>query len=251
MKVRIFAAAAAVVLAIIGATVLTNYVKGADQRALQGAQAVQVFTVQAPIPAGTAAEKLPQLTIQQSIPANAVAVGAVTDLAQLAGKVPSTDLVPGEQLLSSRFVDPTDLKNENQGQAQVPEGMQAITIQLEPQRVVGGQVTAGDTVGVLFSFAPIPGDAATVPVVHLELHKVLVLAVQGVAAADAPATGSGQAGSAPAVPAGSVLVTLARTAPDVEKIVYAAENGKIWLTKEPATATETGTRELTRDGVFK
>lgn len=251
MKVRIIAAAAAVVLAIIGATVLAQYVANADQRALQGARAVQVYTVRAPIPAGTTAEKLPQLTAQQSIPANAVAVGAITNLAQIAGKVPSTNLVPGEQLLSSRFVDPAALKEKDTGQVPLPAGMQAVTIQLEPQRVVGGQLAPGDTVGVLFSFPSGSSGSTAGPVVHLELHKVLVLTVQGVPAAAAPATGSGQAGAAPAVPAGSVLVTLARTAPDVEKIVFAAENGKIWLTREPSTASEGGTRELTRDGVFK
>ena len=251
MKVRILAAAAAVLLAITGAAALANYVAGADQRALQGAKAVQVYTVREPVPAGTAAEKLPELAGQQAIPANAVAAGAITDLAQIAGMVPSTDLVPGEQLLASRFVDPAALKETNPGQVPVPAGMQEVTIQLEPQRVLGGQLVAGDTVGVLFSFADGTTGGPAGPITHLQMHKVLVMTVQGVPAAAEPSTGSGQAGSAPAVPAGSVLVTLARTAPDVEKIVYAAEHGKIWLSKQNSAATETGTQELNRDGVFK
>lgn len=251
MKVRILAAVTAVLLAIIGAAVLSNYVANADQRALQGAQAVHVYIVRAPIPAGTTADKLPQLTAQQAVPANAVATGAVTDLSQLTGKVPSTDLVPGEQLLGGRFVDPSSLTDKNSGQVALPTGMQEVTIQLEPQRVVGGQIAAGDSVGVLFSFGNGASGGPAGPVTHMVMQKVLVMTVQGVAAASAPSTGSGQAGSAPAVPAGTVLVTLARTAPDVEKIVYAAENGKIWLSKEPATAAETGTQELNRDGVFK
>ena len=251
MKVRILSAVAALLLAVIGASVLTNYVANADQRALRGAQSVQVYVVRAPIPAGTTADKLPQLTAQQTLPANAVATGAVTNLSQLAGKVPSTDLVPGEQLLSARFVDPASLKDKNPGQVPLPDGMQEVTIQLEPQRVVGGQLTAGDTVGVLFTFGNGSSGGPTGPITHMEMQKVLVMTVQGVPTATTPSTGSGQAGAAPAVPAGSVLVTLARTAPDVEKIVYAAENGKIWLSKEPSTASETGTQELNRDGVFK
>lgn len=251
MKLRILAAAAAVVLAIIGATVLSGYVAGADQRALQGAKAVQVFIVQSPVPAGTPAEKVAPLVSHRSLPASAVAEGAVTDLAQITGKVSSTDLVPGEQLISGRFVDPASLKNKDTGQVPLPPGMQEVTIQLEPQRVLGGQLTAGDTVGVIFSFNITASGAPGPPTTHLQMHKVLVTSVQGAPAAATPSTGSGQAGAAPAVPAGSVLVTLARTSPDVEQIVYAAEFGKIWLSKEPSTATESGTRQLYLGGVLK
>jgi pilus assembly protein CpaB len=251
VKVRILAAVTAVLLAVIGVAVLTNYVANADQRALKGAQAVQVYIVRSRIPAGTAADKLPQLVAEQALPANAVALGAITNLSQLAGRVPSTDLLPGEQLLNSRFVNPDSLKDKNAGQVPLPDGMQEVTIQLEPQRVVGGQLAPGDTVGVLFSFGQGPAGGPVGPVTHMEMQKVLVLTVQGVPAANAPSTGNGQAGSVPAVPAGTVLVTLARTAPDVEKIVYAAENGKIWLSREPSTASENGARVLNRDGVFK
>ncbi|OMH27715.1 Flp pilus assembly protein CpaB [Tersicoccus phoenicis] len=257
MKVRILAAVIAVVLAVVGAVALTNYVAGADQRALKGAESRQVYVVRAPIPAGTTADELGQFTAQQTLPANAVAAGAVTDLSQLTGKVPSTALVPGEQLLTSRFVDPASLKPEKPG-VKVPAGMQEVTIQLEPQRVVGGQLVPGDTVGVVFSYN-VKKDPLSQAVTHLKLHKVLVTSVQGLptptaaptASAEPTTTGGGSAPNAPAVPAGAVLVTLARTAPDVEKIVWAAENGAIWLTKEPVTASETGTKELNVDGLFK
>lgn len=259
MKARILAAIAAVVLAVLGTMVLANYVSAADQRALRGAESVQVYVVAAPIASGTAADKLLPLITLQSLPAKAVAIGAVTDLAQLAGRVSTVDLVPGEQLIEGRFADPASIKAKNAetGSVPLPPGMQEVTIQLDPQRVVGGQLTAGDTVGVLFSFGGgsigASTNAAAEPVTHMSMQKVLVTAVQGVAAKPTPATGGpDQSGSAPAaIPAGAVLVTLARTAPDVEKLVYAAENGKIWLSKEPSSASETGTRELTRDGIFK
>ncbi len=148
MKSRILAAVAAVVLAVLGTLVLTAYVSGADQRALQGAAAVQVLVVKAPIAAGTAADKLTDLVSVQSVPAKSEAVGAVASLDKLAGKVASVDLVPGEQLISSRFVDPAALKAKTAaGKVDVPAGMQEVSILLEPQRVVGGDLAAGDTVG--------------------------------------------------------------------------------------------------------
>jgi pilus assembly protein CpaB len=47
------------------------------------------------------------------------------------------------------------------------------------------------------------------------------------------------------------MVTLATAAPAAEKIVFGAEHGKIWLSLEPADATETGTRVLTDKSVYK
>lgn len=254
MKARILAAIAAVVLAILGTVVLAGYVSSADQRALQGAAAVQVFVVQAPVPAGTPAEKLAALVAPESVPAKAEASGAVTALSALAGKVASVDLVPGEQLIGGRFVDPADLKAKTAtGQVQVPAGMQEVSFQLDPQRVAGGQLAAGDTVGIIISLDGQLNGTPPGPVTHMTMQKVLVTAVQGAAAKAAPSTGSGdKAGSTPSTaPTGTVMVTVARKAPDVEKIVFAAEFGKIWLSKEPASADEKGTRQVTKDVEYK
>ncbi|MDQ6755210.1 MAG: RcpC/CpaB family pilus assembly protein [Actinomycetota bacterium] len=254
MKARVLAAIAAVVLALLGTVVLTAYVSGADQRALQGAAAVQVYVVKAPIPAGTAADKLADLVTQQTVPAKAEAAGAVTALDKLAGKVAGVDLVPGEQLISSRFVDPAALKAKTAvtGRVDVPAGMQEVSILLDPQRVAGGALAAGDTVGVFISLdGALNGTPG--PVTHLTMQKVLVTAVQGAAVTPAPSTGGGdKSGSTPSTaPTGTVMVTLARDAPDAEKIVFAAEFGKIWLSKEPASADEGGTRKVTKDVVFQ
>lgn len=254
MKARVLAAIAAVVLALLGTVVLTGYVSSADQRALQGAAAVQVYVVKAPIPAGTTADKLADLVTQQAVPAKAEAAGAVTALDKLAGKVAGVDLVPGEQLISSRFVDPASLKAKTAaGQIDVPAGMQEVSILLDPQRVAGGALAAGDTVGVFISLDGTLNGTPPGPVTHLTMQKVLVTAMQGAAVTPAPSTGSSDnSGSTPSTsPTGTVMVTLARTGPDVEKIVFASEFGKIWLSKEPASADEGGTRKVTKDVVFQ
>jgi pilus assembly protein CpaB len=102
---------------------------------------------------------------------------------------------------------------------------------------------AGDTVGVFISVEDGPGNVGAVT--HLELHKVLVTRVQGVAVApessDASAT----------VPANNVLATLAVMAPDAEKIVYAQEFARTWLSKEPTDASEKGTRLVDKDEVYE
>jgi pilus assembly protein CpaB len=59
--------------------------------------------------------------------------------------------VPGEQLLSERRSSPEELKTS--GSVPVPAGLQEVSFQLEPQRVVGGRLSPGDNVGIFFSTA--------------------------------------------------------------------------------------------------
>jgi pilus assembly protein CpaB len=230
-------------MAVAGTALVLSYVGGADARAMAGARTVEVLVAAKDIPAGTPAKQLASYVSAEQVPAKVVPAGTVSNLGQLAGKVAAVNVVAGEQLLSARFASPADL--EQQGAVNVPKGMQELTISLEPQRVVGGQLKAGDTVGLFFSLEK--GAAGTgSPVTHLTLHKVLVTGVQGL-----PAAAEKTGGAAAPVPGGSVLVTLAVSAKDAEKIVYAQEFARTWLSKEPDSAYETGTRELTGEGLYR
>ena len=85
----------------------------------------------------------------EELPGAAVAETALNTLDGAAGKVTSADLVPGEQLLAERLVSPEELKTL--GSVPVPAGLQEVSFQLEPQRVVGGRLAAGDTVGIFIT----------------------------------------------------------------------------------------------------
>ncbi|MFW6188394.1 MAG: Flp pilus assembly protein CpaB [Actinomycetota bacterium] len=234
MKIRLIAGAVMAVLAVIGIALVVNYAVTADSRALGNQQPREVYLVTAPIVEGTPVEEFGESVTLQTVPEVIVPDGAVIDLGEHRGQVAGVDLQPGEQLLASRLVDPQAL--EDPGTVPVPKGMQEITIQLEPARVVGGQVEAGDTVGVFVSFE---GDEART---SQELHKVLVTSVQGAPAA-AAAEGSAEeteptGNAAPAVPEGSLLVTLAVKADVAEEIVYAQEFARTWLSLENEDAEE-------------
>jgi pilus assembly protein CpaB len=245
VKSRIIAGVVAVLLATIGTVLLVSYVAGADQRALAGTKTVDVLVVNKTIPAGTTAKALADFVGRQAVPAKVMAKDAVTSLGEVGDQVTTVELVPGEQLVRSRFVDPATIKGE--GAITVPKGMQEISVQLEPQRIVGGQLQPGDTVGIFMSLKP---TLSSEPVTHLTLHKVLVTGIQGLAETPAKADATASPTTAP-VPPGSVIVTLARTGADAEKIVFAQEFGSIWLSKEPSTASESGTRQLTAKDLYK
>ena len=65
-----------------------------------------------------------------------------------------------------------------------------------------------------------------------------------------PAKGQDGADAA-SEPVSSVMVTLARTTPDIEKLVWGQEFGSVWLTLETAKAEETGSRIVDGNAVFE
>lgn len=254
MKSRMLAGTAAILLAVIGSILLATYTQSADTRAQQGLDPSNVLVVQERIPAGTPVEDLESFVQLQSIPSSAIATKAIGDLTDQSGKVTGVDLEPGEQLLSSRLVNPAELTTP--GTVPVPEGLQEVTIQLEPQRIVGGKISAGDTVGFFVSFVDVTSKddsrASETPIESEEgsttkmvFHKVLVTGMQR---AETAVEGDE---SATALPSGAMLVTLACNDVDAAKIVFSAEYGTIWLTKEPAEAGESAPIVINKSEVYR
>ena len=236
MKRRVMAVLLSLLLAAIGGFLVLSYAANADRRAMKDMEPVDVLVATKPIAKGTSTSEISASVTAQPLPAIALVPGAVTSMEEIAGRVATVDIQPGEQLLSSRFADPATLA----GPVPVPKGMQQISIKLESQRVVGGDLKAGATVGVFLSIGDKPG------VTHLAIHKVLLTKVQGGAASSE----GGDSSPSPAVDA-SLLVTLATTADNAERIVFAAEYGSIWLSSEPADAVVTGTRAVTDRNLYQ
>ncbi|WP_249335987.1 Flp pilus assembly protein CpaB [Sinomonas gamaensis] len=247
---------AALIVAVVGTVLLLTYVNGADRRAFANVETEDVYVVQKAIPAGTAAASLGDSVVKKTLPKAAIAANTMADLSSVQGKVASVDLQPGEQLLANRFVDPTAVKSS--GRANVPAGMQEVSIKLPIERVVGGALAPGDTVGILLSFAAQDAQPAQT---QLTYNKVLITAVQLSSGANAQdtstsqsaansgsggiATGSNNAG------AGEYLVTFALPAADAQRIVYSVEFGKVYLTKEPGNALENASGTIDRTKVFR
>ena len=239
MRRRLLAALAALVLAATGAVVLLAYVRGADARALAGVRTVDVLVVDRPVAEGTPGEELAELVRTERLPAKAAVPGAVTDLGELAGRVATVDLQPGEQLLAARFAVPEDLGVP--GTVPAPEGAAEVSLLLEPQRAVGGRLAAGDTVGVHVSI----GDAT-----HAVLHRVLVTQVQGAPAPAVEGEGTDTASSGGAAPSASLMVTLGLRPEAAEAVVFGMEHGTVWLSLEPEGVDTSGTEVLTSANVY-
>ena len=256
MKSRLLAGVAAVVLAIVGAVIMFSYAQGADQRAVQKLEPVGVLVVKQAIPAGTPVEAFKASITTEQLPGASVAKTSLTTLDSEAGKVAAVDLVPGEQLVAERLVTPEDLKTS--GSVKVPAGLQEVSFQLEPQRVVGGRLAPGDHVGVFISMEQGGLEAkAEKETTQLAVHKALVTAVQRApeAAAAKPApSASAEPATDPretTLPTGSLMLTVAVNDVDAAKIIFASEFATIWLTREPLDAQNNGPRVMQRPEVYK
>lgn len=257
MNRKIIGIVVALLLAAVGTFSLVTWAKSAEDRALAGERTVNVLVVQEEIAEGTRAEDLGRRVAVEKVAAKVKATGSVDDTDDLEGKVAAVDLMPGEQVLGARFAEPEVLARQTG--VEVPDGLQEVTISLEPQRAVGGNVRAGDTVGFVASFDPFDlygPDGETIGKAgnetHMILHKVLVTRVQAAPTTATPESAEGEDDDRPEpVPGSDLLITLAVDAPSVERIVFAQEFGKVWLTAESETATEDGTTIQNRGTIYE
>ena len=232
MTRRVMAAVAAVVLALVAGVLVAGYVAAADSRAAAGYELTEVFVVTEPIPVGERAVTGVNIQMRE-LPRTAVVADAVTSVAELGDRVAAVDLVPGEQVLNARFVDP----NFALGKAvEIPEEMAEVTVALSSERVLGGNITAGATVGVVASYETPAGQTTSTL-----LHRALVSRIQGITLPEEP-------GGEPQATEG-IQVTLAVLARDVQRVVWTAEFGTLWLSLEQETTDITGTTPITVAGL--
>jgi pilus assembly protein CpaB len=242
MTRRIITIAAAVLLAVLGAVGVLDYVHQADQRAVAGMRAVSAYVATAQIPSGTLAETAVRdgLLARQQFPASSVPADAVRSITpSLSGLVLTSGLASGQMLLSPML----GASVQTAAALPVPAGMVAITLQFCVQQAVANFVTPGSQVAIFNTF--VNGKSTTgacsvgtapqgggVPHTRLVLPKVLVLAVgEGTATppssttttADGPATSS--SGTAPS----TIYLTMAVPQADAETLIELAETGSPYL----------------------
>lgn len=240
---------AAVVLALAGTLALFTYVRSAADRARSGEEEVQVLVALAPIAAGTPTENLSGLVELRSIPAKVVPEGAIATLDPVQGLVTSTDIIPDEEILISRFAAAANFSERGAG-VEVPPDMLELTIQLAPQRVIGGILSPGQRVAVIATFSsvdgtpevaidedgnvvPLPSDGPQGGVTEILLHNVLVTAIQEEAQFATPQDRTAARLTTP--PEGSIGVTVALRPFDAERLVFLQEFGSTWLALERET----------------
>ena len=156
---KLLAVVGALVLAMVCTAALVRYVQGAKDRALSGEELVEVLVAKTSIKAGTAAADLVKDVTAEQVQTKVRAADAITSFSQIDGLVTAIDLVAGEQLLSTRFVNPASFQGARSSSVKIPVGANEVTFKLSPERALGGQLRPGDTVTAVASFEPFDNDA--------------------------------------------------------------------------------------------
>lgn len=214
MNKRLIAVIAAALLAVLGIGVLVFWAQGAREQAFEGAELKSVVRVTAVVPSGTDVADLAASTEVVELPADSIPGGAVTDLADVQGLSTTSELQPGEVLLEARL----GTAGEREAGVDVPAGMQEVAITLDAQRTVAGEIKPGNKVGVIGSFEAI-GEGSASKYTQLLLNDVLVTKVSS-SVSEESITG--------------LTVTVAVLTRDAERIVFAQEWGRVWLTLQNA-----------------
>ncbi len=259
----------AIALAAVGTVALVSYVQSAEERAQAGEELVEVYVVGESIPAGTSADELEDYVTVELVPAKVQPVNSVQSLQRLSGRVAAVDLVVGEQLVDSRFVEPADAATREVGVI-VPSGKLEVTVELEQQRVIGGLLTPGDTVAVFASFEPfevsagvveIDGEEVAIPdavadgagtpnTTQIILRKALVTAVQQSATTGGFNNDDDDEDRLREAPADNVFLTLAIDPADAERLVFTQEFGFVYVALERSDVPENPTEQITRGNVY-
>jgi pilus assembly protein CpaB len=218
MSSRITIIAIAVVFAATATLSVFLYARGLQENAETSTDTLGVVVVSQDIPSGTELDGLLSggaLEIQQ-VPADLVVSNAVTDLDELKGESTASPILAGEQVTSTRLAGSQDLPG---GVLSIPKGMQGMTVALESQRVIGGNVlVAGDHVAIHATF-------------QNEKHTVLVSSDAQVLRVSRAAEGT--TGTATTQSGTGNNVTLALDPEEVQKLVFGQDIGKIYFSIIP------------------
>jgi pilus assembly protein CpaB len=232
---------AALVVAGVGTALVFVYASSANARALHGQHPVEVLVAKTRIPVGTSALQATQKGMfeKKTIARAAATPGALapTALATLDGKVALADIYPGEQILPVKF----GIAAQTSG-LPIPPGLMAVSVQLGDPARVAGFVAPGSVVAVFATLSPSGGTGGTST--RLLLPKALVVGV-------GPTTvGSTPANANPEQQLPRTVLTVALAQKDAQKLVFAAQQGQVYLALLTTSSVVTPDLGITRQNLF-
>ncbi len=174
---------------------------------------------------GTSGDLIAQQKLYKPTPVlvKNLATGALTNAAALQGEVAVQNILPGQQLTTTDFATST-----SGVVGQLAPGQRALSIALDAQHGLVGEVQPGDHVDVYGDFGGNGGSGSgSGAVVKLLIPNALVLKTPSVSAGVGGSSSSG-------------TIVLAVNNDQVGTLAFAAENGKVWLALRPGAAKNPG-----------
>lgn len=217
----------AAVVAALGTVLVLLYARGADNRAEQRFETVEVLRAVAPIEVGESIEAAAQAgkLALQPVPQEQVLPTAQTSIEALAGTVALTRIYPGEQVIAEKFGGASDAQTAT---LPIPEGKLAITVNLSDTARVAGFLQPGAQVAVFLNGT----DPDTQqPFTRNLLERVQVLGVGSTSPVSTTTTtqDGGQTTAQTTEQLPRTLITLALDKEDAQKVMFAQSTGELSL----------------------
>jgi len=248
MKSRIVAVTVAVLLALLGTVAVFAYVHKADQRAVAGQRAIEVYVARSAVPAGTTLKNAvdQNLIVKELVAAKAVPAASLTDVSSSnESQVAVSEISPGELVLSDRFGTQVVASSG----LTIPKGMMAVSVALSDPARVGQFVTVGSNIAVFDTFNVQSSDKkgitpsgdhvadnyARTRATRILLPRVQVLAVGGTTSQNESSSDQGSAPNGAQNVSNNqtngqqTLLTLAVSQADAVKLVHAIQTGTLYL----------------------
>ena len=209
-----------IIVALLGMVLVFTYAGRVRAGAGVSGGAATAFVATNDIPAGTRWEDMVGALKKKDVPSDVRPATAVATTAQLNGKSSIQSIAKGTIVTTSQF------NTSSSGGLDIPAGQNAVTVNLGLPQAVARYIQPGSETNVFVTYKSLPqaGNPADAVVTKLLLSNVKVLANQ---VQQAPSADTAEA-AAPAA-TGEVLLTLALTPQQSEQLIFAKENGSLWL----------------------
>jgi pilus assembly protein CpaB len=287
-KRRIIGIVAATVLALVGTISLVGYVRSAKDDAVAHEALVDIYVVDEYVPKGAGAETIKASVSIEQVPARLKQDDVITDLETVGEQVAAADLQAGDQLVAARLASTELVSTEITDKVQISallEAERAVGGAIQQGDLVGVYVSFDpfemDDSGISDSEGTetkntVDIDAAsaiaavessddgettddddstddgpknTPTVSRMEFQHVLVTNVQTINAPVSPDDEDEESNIAQ-VTGTQYVVTLALSPEESERFVFATEFGHVWLSIDPATVADDGTRPVSLGDVY-
>lgn len=235
MRSRGLVVALAVLLAALAAAAVVLYTNGVKKAASTGGDLRTVIVATQDIPANTSLDTLIESGAfkQLNVPADAVVQGAVTSLSQLRGLTTVAPIVANEQLATSSLSGGQQVEG---GVLGISKDHVAVTIKLNAPQGGNGNIQRGDNVTVYATFtgvsmikgtpAQLTDPTATGTTDRQDLPDFTATLIPTVRVLDILNPGVDANGDSTG---DTVTITLDLTKKAAQDLVFAQQNGQIWL----------------------
>lgn len=221
MKIKKRIIILALFFAVVTAGLFYSYLTQLEEPETVAFQKKEVLVAAATIPENTLITQ--DLVMLKSVPLESVHGEALKSMEAAVGYLAKSDIVAGEQVLSSRVA--SDLTSSSLSY-RIPDGMRATALSSTEVSAVAGFIAVGDRVDILVTYTDVEGSGLTT----LTQFQNLEVLAKG-------ASTSGETGAQSDTGVSSTL-TLLVTPAQAEVLAYAMQSGNLHLTLRNPSDTE-------------